>query len=95
MRKILTAQIRDLRFANKSRTLPRGNRKNAKRGPEGQKNYYTSICASSRRAKPDEKKQNKLERGLTAKKAYEMVLQSWIIDYLKVYQISGKVIKFI
>ena len=29
------------------------------------------------------------------KKAYDMVQQSWIIDYLKMYKIYNKVIKFI
>ena len=29
------------------------------------------------------------------KKAYDMLLQSWIIDYLKMYKTSDKVIKFI
>ena len=29
------------------------------------------------------------------KKAYDMVPQSWIVDYLKMYKISNKIIKFI
>ena len=33
--------------------------------------------------------------GIYCKKAYDMVLQSWILDCLKMFKISNEVLKFI
>ena len=54
--------------------------------------YYTLINTSSRKVKREGRML--LRHGLT-KIAYDMIQQSWIINYPKMYKISDKIIKFI
>ena len=55
--------------------------------------YCTLISLPSRRAKRGRK--DIALAWTDNKQAYNMVLQNWIIDRLKVYKISDKVVKFI
>ena len=65
--------------------MPRGDQRT---GSEEQE-YYTLTLTSSR---IDEKSSY---GGDSLQKTYDMVLQNWIIEFLKMYKISGEVIKFI
>ena len=70
--------------------------------PEEQKGYGkgtnenggSTIHWSTTHPKEEKNEWNKSSNGLT-KKTYDIVPQSWIIDSLKMYTISGEVIKFI
>ena len=88
--KILTAQISEKIYYSliSRRLLPEG-----QKGPEEQESYYTLINVSPRTAKRDEKKLSMA--WIDYKKTYDLVPQSWIIDCLIMYKISGLVIKFI
>ena len=45
--------------------------------------------------KSKQRRENVAKRKLTRKKAYDMVLRYWIVDCMKMYKISDKVINFI
>ena len=68
-------------------------KKNATREPEEHDIYNALINTSSRRAIRYEK--NVAMALIDYQKAYDIVPQNWIIDYLRTYKISDKVIKFI
>ena len=67
-------------------------RKNAVRSAEEQESCNTLINTSLKRAKRDK---NLTMAWIDYKKSYDMVSQSWIIEYLKMYKILGDVRKFI
>ena len=78
----------DLLFTNKLRTFPRRTEKDAVREQEEQEIYNTLMATFSERVKRDE---NVAMAWISDKRAYDMVLQNWIIDCLKMYKISGAV----
>ena len=83
-----TNQGGDLSFSNKPQTIP--HRKKPREQEE--QIFYTLINTSPR--KKNEKK-NVAMAWIDYKKACNINPQSWIIDSLKVYKISNKIIKFI
>ena len=80
----------DLLLANKQKErierIPQGYKRN-------RRTTNTLTYTFSRRAKRDEK--NLAISWIDYKKAYDIILQSWIIECLKMYKISGEIIKFI
>ena len=88
MWKILTAQIRDLLLINKPQTLPREIEVN-------QTLRKATLHWSTHPQQEQGEKKNLPSAWIDYKKAYEMVLQSWIINCLKMYKISDEVINFI
>ena len=89
MWKILTVQIRDEIYSSLSwEPFP----EEQKREQE-QKSHYTLINTPSRRAKRDKK--DLAMAWIDYKKVYDVVLQSWMIDCLKMYVMSDDIIKFI
>ena len=86
-----TKSTREIYYSLISRGLFPEDLKGCCNEPEEQESYFTLINTSSRRAKRDGK--ISLWYGLTTKR--RMVSQSWIIDYVEMYTISGEVIKVI
>ena len=92
MGKILTAQVREEIYYSfiSHRQFPeeqKGCRKGIRK--TGELRYYTQHVKCKTRRK------NVGKAWIDYEKAYDMVPRSWIIDYLKLYKISGKVMKFI
>ena len=90
MWKILTAQIwGEIYYLLIRHGLFSEEQKRCCKGKQEQEIYYTLINTSSRRSKQDEKML--AIAWIDYKKAYNMVLQSWMIHCFKMYKISNKV----
>ena len=91
MRKILTAQIREEIY---HLLLSHGRR--IERMPQVDQRYRRTTIHWSTLPQREQDKMEKASYGVDwLQKAYDIVPQSWMINCLKMYKISGEVIKFI
>ena len=85
--KILTAEIREeIYYSLMNQDCSLKNRKNATREHEEKDSYYTMINTSSRRKK--NRRKNIAITRTDYQRAYDIFIQSWIIDCFKMYSIS-------
>ena len=85
-----TNKGRDLLLANKPWFVP-DKQKGCCKGSEAQQSYFTWTHSKWK----DTRRKNLAMAWIDYKKAYYMVLHSWIINCLKIYNISHEVINFI
>ena len=91
--KILTAQIKKIYYWLISRGLFPEEQKRYRKGTRGTGDlpYIDQHILKESKTK----RKNVAMAWIDYKKAYDLVPQSWIIDYLKMYKISDEVINFI
>ena len=96
MGKILTAQIReDIYYSLTSRGSFPEEQKECRKGSRGTAELLFFYIDQYILNESKTRRKNLAMARIDYKKAFDMVPQSWIINYLKMYKISHEVINFI